>query len=156
MSTPALIIPLRIYRTSDRIMVAAPMAGLEPENISVTVAGDRLTIQGDERGPHQHELDLLLAEWAVGPYYREIVLPEPVNGALANATYGNGVLVLSLPTMEPGRPAVPAEIRLEMLDATRGERVGHVGREIRPTTTEKHLKTHRANTGPQRTRKPSR
>jgi HSP20 family protein len=155
MSTAALIIPLRIYQTSDRIMVAAPMAGLEPGNICVTVAGDRLTIHGDERGPHQHELDLVLAEWAVGPYHREVVLPEPVNGALANATYGNGVLVLSLPKMEPGREPVSAEIRLEVVDATRGERVGHVGREIRPTTTEEHLKRHVTDTRPPPALEPS-
>jgi hypothetical protein len=39
--------------------------------------------------------------------------------------------------------------------ATRGQRVGHVGRDIRPTTTEEHLKAHFTTTGRQRTRKPT-
>ena len=38
-------------------MVAAPMPGLEPENISVTIAGVHLTIRGEEWGPGQHERD---------------------------------------------------------------------------------------------------
>ena len=28
-------IPVKVYRTDDRLMIAAPMAGLEPENILV-------------------------------------------------------------------------------------------------------------------------
>lgn len=80
---------------------------------------------------------LVLAEWAVGPYYREVSLPEPVNGALTNATYGNGDLVLSMPKAQAG-DALAAEIRLEAVDSTRGEHVGHVGRAVNPTTTRAH------------------
>ncbi len=111
-------------------------------SIAVTVTGDRVTIHGKERGPHQHERALLLAQWAVGPYVAEVVLSEPVNGALTNATYGNGVLVLAMPKMARGQHGVPAEIRLEAVEATRGERVGHVSRMVRPTTTEEHLRQH--------------
>ena len=33
-------IPLKVYRTAERLMVAAPMPGLEPENILVEVTHD--------------------------------------------------------------------------------------------------------------------
>jgi HSP20 family protein len=95
-------VPVRLYQIDDRIMVAAPMPGLEPEDIAVIVAGSRVIIRGAERGPGQHERDVLLAEWTIGPYYRELVLPQPVNGVLTNATYGNGVLVLALPKLAHG------------------------------------------------------
>lgn len=138
-------IPVRVYQIDDRIMVAAPMPGLEPEDITVTVAGARVTIRGAERGPGQHERELLLTEWTVGPYYREVRLPQPVNGVLANATYGNGVLVLALPKMEPGQPEVTAEFRLQAIGATiHGERVGHSGSMIAPTTTQEHQQKHDA------------
>src|SRR5574339_863125 len=88
---------VRIYQNENQFAIAAPLAGLEPEDISVMIEGDRVTIHGDERGPRQHGLDLIKAEWTIGPYKREIVLPAHVDGALANATYGNGVLVLTLP-----------------------------------------------------------
>ena len=79
-------LPLRVYRTDHRIMVVAPMPGLEPTDISITVTGERVTIQGRERGPHQHDRDLVLAQWAIGPYEGHVALPEPVEGALTNAT----------------------------------------------------------------------
>jgi len=129
-------VPVRVYTTDSRIMIAAPMPGLEPDDISVTVADSHVTIRGQERGPRQHERELLLAEWTVGPYERQIDLPQPVNGALANATYGNGVLVLALPIMASGQPSIRSEFVLEVIAATRGERVGHRGRDLRPTATQ--------------------
>ncbi len=142
-------IPVRIYQIDDRIMVAAPLPGLEPGDISVTITGTRVTIRGEERGPGQHERDLLLAEWTIGPYYREVILPQPVNGALANATYGNGVLVLALPKLTQGQPEVESEFRLQAIGATpHGERVGHSGSTLSPTTTQEHQQKHNAE-GPQ-------
>jgi HSP20 family protein len=136
-----------VYQSGNRIMVAAPMPGLEPQDIQINVDSDRVVIRGKLRGPHQHEQDLLLTEWAVGPYYREIDLSEPVNGALANATYGNGVLVLSIPKMPSGQPGTRADFRLEGINATRGERVGHAGHDIRPLTTREHRRDKHAADG---------
>lgn len=122
-------IPVQVYRSQNHIVVAAPMPGLQAKDILVTIAGDRVTIAGQERGPHEPMRDLLVSEWAVGPYYRELTLPQPVNGALANATYGNGVLVLSIPRLEPEHQDAPAEFKLDVTEATRGERIGHTGQQ---------------------------
>jgi hypothetical protein len=54
------------------------------------------------------------------------------------ATYGNGVLVLVLPTLAPGQAGVPAQFTLEIITATHGEHVGHTGRALHPTTTQEH------------------
>jgi HSP20 family protein len=131
-------VPVRVYQSSDRLMVAAPLPGLEPEDIAVRVAGDTLTIHGDVRGIRQEERDLLAAEWSIGPYHRELQLPQPVDGARANATYGNGVLVLVLPKLAADGAPVEAEFRLQVVDAPRGQRVGHHGHDLSPTTTEAH------------------
>lgn len=131
-------VPVRIFRSENRLVIAAPLPGLEANDISVRISGDRVTIRGQERGPRQNERDLLVTEWTVGPYEREVTLPQPVDGALANATYGNGVLVLSLPTAEAGRTASDAEFTLEWVEATRGERVGHSASAVTPVTTEEH------------------
>jgi HSP20 family protein len=142
-------VPVRIYQTDDRIMVAAPLPGLEPENIAVTIAGDRVIIRGEERGPGQHERDLLVAEWTIGPYYREVVLPQPVDGTLTNATYGNGVLVLALPKLAPEQTSIPAEFQLQAVVATHGEHIGHTGSAMQPITTHEHQQKHRGK-NPQR------
>lgn len=126
-------LPIRVYRSDERVMLAAPMPGLEPEDISVTIHDDRVVLHGEERGPGQHDLDLLVAEWSVGPYHREVELPAAVDGALANATYGNGVLVVSLPKAA-GDSSTTAHFQLRPIAATRGERVGHRGKHVAPTT----------------------
>jgi HSP20 family protein len=131
-------IPVRVYQNETQLAIAAPLAGLAPEDIRVTIAGKRVTIHGRERGPHQHDLDLLKAEWSIGPCYREVVLPENVDGSLANATYGNGVLVLTLPKAESSSTPAPVDFTLESVGLARGERIGHMGHDIEATTTEEH------------------
>jgi HSP20 family protein len=131
-------IPVRLYQTAEHLMVAAPMPGLEPEDIVVNIIRDRVTIRGIERGPGQYRRDLLREEWTTGPYYREVTLPQPVDGSLTNATYGNGVLVLVMPKRDHRKPTIPAEFQLQAIESIRGERIGHSGSAIRPTTTEEH------------------
>jgi hypothetical protein len=78
------------------------------------------------------------------PYHRELILPEPVDGALANATYGNEVLVLALPKAARGQAASYAQFQLQAVGATTlGERIGHSGSTIVPTTTEEHMRKHK-------------
>jgi len=62
---------------------------------------------------------------SVGEYHRELELPEPVDGSLANVTYGNGSLVVSLPRSAYSTTAV---LRLEKVGLDRGEHAGFAGR----------------------------
>ena len=131
MEREAQTVPVRIYQSGNRMMLAAPMPGLQPHDISVSIADHTISIRGEERGPRQDNRELLMAEWNIGPYFREIALEQAVNGDLTNATYGNGVLVLAMPKARDGR-GVDAEFTLEAISATRGERVGHTGSVISP------------------------
>src|SRR6266702_4151087 len=118
-------IPVKVYRTNERLMVAAPMAGLEPENIVVEVTTEgRLILQGDLRGMLKEVKELLLDEWSVGVYHRELALPVPVNATCANVTYGNGVLLVTLPI---SHQTLPARLVLERITPTHGERKGNAG-----------------------------
>jgi len=128
-----------MYRTPDRLMVAAPLPGMEPDNIVVEItAAGRLVLHGDLRGMLTGQKEVLLEEWTAGPYHRELELPASVDGELANATYGNGVLVVVLPITERTRPA---RLVMQALSPTHGERVGSAGHYPlwRPRTTEEHL-----------------
>jgi HSP20 family protein len=135
---PAQSVPVQIHQTDTLIVLAAPMPGLEPQDISVVIAGDKVKIQGNYRGSRREKEEVLAAEWTIGPYEREVVLPQTVNGPLTNATYGNGVLVLAMPKAEEERGDGHAEFQIEVVEATLGQRIGHTGSELRPTTTEEH------------------
>jgi HSP20 family molecular chaperone IbpA len=44
-------IPVKVYKTDDRLMVVAPMPGLEPENIMIEVTDNgHLILNGELRG----------------------------------------------------------------------------------------------------------
>src|SRR5207245_10857760 len=99
-------VPIKVYRTADRLMVAAPMPGMQPEDIVVQVTEDgRLILQGELRGLLKDVKELLLDEWSVGSYYRDITLPDTVDGEQSNVTYANGVLVVAMVISDVTRPA---------------------------------------------------
>jgi HSP20 family protein len=118
-------IPVKVYRTEDRLMVVAPMPGIEPENIQVEVTDDgHLILDGEVRGMLKDVKELLLDEWSFGVYHRELVLPVQVDGEFANVTYGNGVVTVALPISDQTRPAF---LTLERTTPTHGERRGNAG-----------------------------
>ena len=133
-------VPVQLHQAEDRLVLAAPMPGLEPQDIFVAISGSKVTIGGEYRGSRQDQPEVLVSEWTIGPYYREITLPHPVNGALTNATYGNGVLVLSMPTLAPGKQRNSTEFRLETIKSARGQRIGHTSSDIQPVevTEDRH------------------
>jgi HSP20 family protein len=132
-SQPEQTVPVQLHRAQGRLVLAAPMTGLEPQDIAVRIHHDRVTIRGEYRGSRHDQPETVILEWTIGPYHRDLTLPQPVSGRLTNATYGNGVLVLAMPTLEPGVQEDATEFRLEADTGTRGQRVGHRGSEIEPT-----------------------
>jgi HSP20 family protein len=130
--------PIRIYQTDHHVVLTTPMPGLEPRDITVKITDNRIVIRGEQRGPNNEWRDLLVSEWNVGPYHREVDLPTAVSGKLSNATFGNGVLVLSMPKLDSAETLDSAEFSLEVIEAPRGERVGHTGHDNRKITTQEH------------------
>jgi hypothetical protein len=151
---------VKTYRTPDRLTMAAPMLGLLPGDVGVELtATNQLVLRGAMRGitadlqlfhrlqelsdtTQNHETvevtrELLLDEWSVGPYYCILDLPHPVDGSLATATYGNGVLAVTLPVAEH---TPPARFSLDDIGTGRGERVGSLGHPIRPFLTTEHAR----------------
>ena len=109
-------------------MIAAPMAGLEPENILVEVTSAGLLIlHGDQRAMLKEVKELLVDEWSVGVYHRELALPVPVNSVCANVTYGNGVLMVTLPISDQ---TSSARLTLERITPTHGEHKGNAGHQV--------------------------
>lgn len=125
-------IPANVYRSAERVTISAPMPGVEPENIMIQVSdGPMVTLHADLRGALKGDKDLILDEWTPGPYHRDVDLPMNVDGDRANVTYNNGVLVVSLPVAER---TTPAQLSLNTVSATQGERVGNRGKNLQGDT----------------------
>lgn len=124
-NNPEYIIPVKVYRGDDRITIAAPMPGMEPSGIVVTVMAEHHVVLDGKRGRlYPGETESLMDEWNSGPYHRDLEVPVSVDGERANVTYNNGVLVVSLPIVEATREA---RLTLSELGATHGERFGESG-----------------------------
>lgn len=120
-------IPITMYSINGRLMVAAPMPGLEPENITAQVTSNgHLILRGALRGmlKPQDGKQRFFEEWHAGAYQREVTLPLPVNAVCANVSYGNGVLALAFPLSDR---MIPARLTLEHVAPSRGQHQGNAG-----------------------------
>jgi HSP20 family protein len=144
-SQPEQTVPVQLHQAQGLLVLAAPMPGLEPQDISVSIHNDLVIIRGEYRSSRHDQPETIISEWTMGPYYRDISLPQSVSGELTNATHGNGVLVLAMPTLESGMQEDVTEFQLEADAGARGQRVGYVGSEIEPTMpTQNHPRSERS------------
>jgi HSP20 family protein len=82
----------------DAFEVRAAVPGVRPEDVEVTVQGERVTIRAEVRPTADSEADnWLMREHRFGLLQRSITLPMQVSSENAEARIENGVLSLRLP-----------------------------------------------------------
>ncbi|MBW3642467.1 MAG: Hsp20/alpha crystallin family protein [Actinobacteria bacterium] len=86
-------VPVNLYETEQAIVLVAPLPGVMPDDITVTVEGRSVHLAADLRT--EAIKDYLLHEWHYGPYQRSVELPEGFGGE-AEATFANGQLALRI------------------------------------------------------------
>lgn len=117
-------IPVNIYETDEDIVIVAPMPGVEGENVDIEVVGSTITLTASLRGPGQEDRHYLLREWSYGPYERTITLPVEIDAQHANASHGNGILVLSLPKASRTKAV---HVPLHQISSSQATHQGHSG-----------------------------
>lgn len=76
----------------------AELPGLEAKDVEVSVADDRLTIEGEKKFEKKSDKeDVHLMESAYGAFKRVIALPDSVDFSKVEATFKNGILTVQLP-----------------------------------------------------------
>jgi HSP20 family protein len=97
---------IETFQRGDEFVVRAEVPGLSPEDVSVEIGDDQLTIQGERKYDHQEEHEgVFRSERAYGSFYRVVPLPDGAMSDSAQATFKNGVLeiVLNAPPREVQR-----------------------------------------------------
>ena len=87
----------------DELVVVADLPGFERDEIDLSVDGDRLTIAGSHQvdtEDEDEERSYVHRERASRTVRRTIALPVETDAEAASATYSNGVLTVTLPTLE--------------------------------------------------------
>jgi HSP20 family protein len=91
-------IPIDLVEHDDAFEVRAAVPGVKPEDVEVTVQGERVIVRAESRAAEENRADTwLMREHRYGTLQRSITLPSPVSSDDAEARIENGVLTLRLP-----------------------------------------------------------
>jgi len=86
-----------VHEERDKITVRAELPGMKKEDIEVTVVGDALTISGERKQEEQkREGETYRSERFLGRFQRTITLPTEVDANRIQATYKDGLLIVTL------------------------------------------------------------
>ena len=87
-----------VYQNEDSIIIKSTIAGVEPEDIDVSIENDMVTIRGRRRRDNTiDEGDYFYKECYWGSFSRSIILPVDVLADKVDATIRNGILTVILP-----------------------------------------------------------
>jgi HSP20 family protein len=94
-----------ILDKEDSLVVRAEMPGVKKEDLDVTIAGDRLTLEAKrEYKEEEKKDDYFRSEMAYGRLHRVVPLPVEVKGDEAKAEMKDGVVEVILPKVEKVTP----------------------------------------------------
>ena len=93
-----------LYQTPSDIIVQTMVAGVQPDNLSITITRDMITIRGKREENQSIEKDnYFVQELYWGSFSRTISLPEEVDPEEAEAIEKHGLLIIKLPKLDKNR-----------------------------------------------------
>jgi len=98
------VLPMDAYRRADEVVVQFDLPGVDPASIDVTVERGRLTVSGDRRPLEAAGAEIVVRERPTGRFVRQLRLADGLDVSQVQADYELGVLTVTLPTHEAGRP----------------------------------------------------
>ncbi len=97
-------LPIDMYQTRDTIVIRALVAGVNPEDLNISITRDMVTLKGmREEVQEAPDEDYYHRELFWGSFSRSIVLPEEIVIDEAEAKEKHGLLEITLPKLDKGR-----------------------------------------------------
>ena len=93
-----------IFETDKEITLLADIPGVKPDDISIDLKDDVLTLTGEVESPQGKEEVDVLREYQTGKYFRQFTLSEMIEQSKIEAEVKDGVLNLVLPKVEKAAP----------------------------------------------------
>ncbi len=93
-----------IFETDNEITLLADMPGVPPDNLSIDLRDNTLTLEGDISPVDAQKEEMVYTEYSTGRYYRQFSLSEVIDQAKIDAQLVDGVLRLSLPKVAKATP----------------------------------------------------
>lgn len=93
--------PADLYLQGGRWVVRVELPEIDPGEVSLSVVGNRLWIQGERKPPEGFKPEeSIFHECPFGPFERVVTLPAAVSEDEIQARYDRGVLYVTLPVLE--------------------------------------------------------
>lgn len=90
-----------VYQTPTDIVIKSTIAGVNPDDLDITITNDMVTIKGKrEKDEAISDGDYYYQECYWGAFSRSVILPVDVEAEKAEASMKNGILTLRLPKIE--------------------------------------------------------
>lgn len=96
---------VNLSEDNDNLYVEALAPGIDPQGLSLTVQGTTLTITGEKKPVSELSAEEYHRnERSAGKFVRNVELPCPVGEQGIDASYKNGLLLVTLPKHEAAKP----------------------------------------------------
>ena len=93
-----------LAETDSEIQVRAELPGVAPQDVDVSVTGERLVISGEKKIAKESQGNgWMHRESACGVFGRTLTLPESVDPEKVSAKYENGVLIVTMAKQPAGK-----------------------------------------------------
>jgi len=102
-----------VFQTDDDVVLKAPIAGVKPEDLEISITDEVVTIKGERKESTEVAREnYLCQECYWGSFARAYVLPVAVTGDKAQASLKNGILTIKIPKQEKTK-AKTIEVKTE-------------------------------------------
>lgn len=97
-------LPIDVFQTQDEIMIHTFVAGVRPDELSVSISRDIVVIEGTRNERQQVvDSDYFTRELFWGAFTRTILLPQEIDVDSAIAQSKDGLLTITLPKLDRTR-----------------------------------------------------
>lgn len=97
--------PVNVTQDDDQFYVRAELPGIKPDELSISVHRNRLTLSGKREIPGERgNVSYHRKERPEGSYSRTVALPLEINADRVEARYSDGILTVTLPKAEAAKP----------------------------------------------------
>lgn len=92
------------YQTEDAVVIKAPLAGVRPEDLEISITDEVITIKGQRA--HEETVaqeNYFAQECYWGSFTRSWLVPVPIEPDKAQAAIKNGILTITVPKQAKSR-----------------------------------------------------
>jgi len=96
---------INVYEDKDNLVVSAELPGATKEKVSITFSDGVLTIAGRQESPAGvKNMSAVRRERTEGDFEKTVTIPTKIDQERINASFSNGILIVTLPKAEEAKP----------------------------------------------------